>query len=349
MSTVHIVIVNYRTADMVLDCLASLAPMAAERRGLRVTVVDNASPDDSAQRLRTGIDGEGYGAWCDLLVSDGNLGFAGGNNAAIRRVLGSAEPASYIWLLNPDTVVRPGALDRMVQALDVHAGAGIVGSALEDDRGRVLSGARRRPSALSELNGAARLGLLSRLLAGYVVSQPMRDQAHRCDWVSGASMMVRREVFQRIGLLDEGYFLYYEELDFCERARVAGWEVWHEPAARIVHLEGASTGINEQRRRRPGYWYASRRRFFLKRYGRVGLIVADACWAAGRFSLVLRRLLRLGGSFDGDPIAYSRDLLIGDLRALLGRVRVQSIRSTRGRATASSASPEHQHLCEGES
>jgi hypothetical protein len=155
-------------------------------------------------------------------------------------------------------------------------------------------------------------------------------------------MMVRREVFEQIGLLDEGYFLYFEELDFCERARAAGWEVWHEPRARIVHLEGASTGISQPGRRRPAYWYDSRRRFFLKRYGVRGLIAADVCWAAGRSLLLLRRLLRLGGSTEGDPLKFSRDLLIGDLRSLLRDPTPQ--RMTRGKPAATSRPSEKREV-----
>jgi len=171
---------------------------------------------------------------------------------------------------------------------------------------------------LGELESGAHLGILSRAMIRYMVTPPMQETAHECDWVSGASMMVRREVFEQIGLLDEGYFLYFEEADFCLRARKAGWQIWFVPESRVVHLEGAATGIQQTTRRRPAYWYNSRRRYFIKHLGVTGLILADALWTVGRTSLVLRRLFRLGSGGDGlgDPKWFAFDLLWGDLRSL---------------------------------
>jgi len=138
--------------------------------------------------------------------------------------------------------------------------------------------------------------------------------------------MVRKEVFAAVGLMDEGYFLYFEEADFCRRARAAGFEIWSLPHARIVHREGASTNIGATKERRKAYWYESRRRYFVKAYGVTGLIVADAFWAVGRLSLAARRLLRLGGDCSSDPARFAGDLLLGDLKAVLtGRAR--SVRS----------------------
>jgi GT2 family glycosyltransferase len=157
------------------------------------------------------------------------------------------------------------------------------------------------------------------MLQRHVVSETPRDDAHACDWVSGASLVVRREVVEDIGLMDEDFFLYFEEVDFCWRAKKAGWAIWYVPAARVLHLEGASTGIRATARRRAAYWYDSRRRFFIKHYGVAGLVLADVMWAAGRLSFLLRCLLRLGGKgFAADPKWYMWDLLVGDLRALVG-------------------------------
>ena len=148
-------------------------------------------------------------------------------------------------------------------------------------------------------------------------------------------MMLRREVIEQIGLMDENFFLYFEEVDYCRRARTAGWSVWYLPESRVVHLEGASTGIQVGAKRRAGYWYASRRRFFIKHQGIAGLLAADALWALGRLSYLLRRLFRLGRfGVDNDPKWFMFDLLAGDLRALLtgqthaqaGAMRRQGIR-----------------------
>lgn len=314
--TVCIVITNYRTGELVVECLRSLTAEVERVPGTRVIVVDNASPDDSVERIRAAIRAEGWSGWASLMPLDRNGGFAFGNNAAIRAVLAAAEPPAYVFLLNPDTVARPGAVGALVEFMEAHADVGIAGSRLEDPDGQVQSSAHRVHSPLTELENGARLGIVSRLLANRIVSPPVQDTPHRCDWVSGASMIVRREVIESIGLMDEGYFLYFEEVDFCDRAQQAGWACWYLPDSRVVHDEGRSTGIRKVGVRRPQYWYDSRRRFFLKTYGVAGLLAADALWALGRASLLLRRRLGLGGDVTGDPRSFALDLLWGDLKAL---------------------------------
>jgi GT2 family glycosyltransferase len=124
-------------------------------------------------------------------------------------------------------------------------------------------------------------------------------------------------VLEQIGPMDEGFFLYFEEVDFCCRARRAGWSVWFVPESRVVHLEGSATGIRATKRRRPKYWYDSRRRFFVKYYGITGLLAADALLTLGRLSFFIRRCLRLGGRAGHDPKRFMLDLLLGDLQAIL--------------------------------
>jgi GT2 family glycosyltransferase len=318
---VRVVIVNYRAAPLVAECLRSLAANRSGASAFRVEVVDNHSLDGSADAISALVRQESWSAWVTVIAAPRNGGFAYGNNVGIRAALASPE-TEYVLLLNPDTVVRPGALDALVAFMDAHPRAGIAGSALEDAKGARDCSAHNTPSPLGELEGSARAGPLSRLLRRHAVSPPVQDVRHRCEWVSGASFMVRRQVVEEIGLLDEGFFLYFEEVDYCVRARCAGWEVWYVPESRVVHFEGSSTGIGERARRRPSYWYASRRRFFAKHYGIAGLVVADALWALGHASLRARRLLGLGaGGGTQDPPGMAADLLWGDLRALVrGRV-----------------------------
>jgi hypothetical protein len=314
----RVVIVNYRTPELAIDCLESLMQDLGSS-GATVTVVDNASGDHSAEVL--GAAAERSGSGIQFIPAPRNGGFAYGNNIGIRAALD--DPATcYVLLLNPDTIVRAGALRALIDFMDAHPRAGIAGSALESAAGERDLSAHNTPSPLGEFEGSARAGVLTRLLRRYAVSVPVEDRQQRCEWVSGASLVVRREVFESIGLFDEGFFLYFEEVDYCLRAREAGWEVWYVPESRVVHLEGASTGIRHTARRRPDYWYASRRRFFAKHYGLVGLAVADVLWAIGHASL--RARLALGfkrGSFAQDPPGMAADLLWGDLKAFLqGRV-----------------------------
>ncbi|WP_225938200.1 glycosyltransferase family 2 protein [Leptothermofonsia sichuanensis] len=279
-----VVIVNYRTADLTIHCLRSLVPEIPTLPGMQVVVVDNASGDGSAEKIAGAIATEGWSDWATLLPSDVNGGFAWGNNLAIRPVLQSPYPAPYYLLLNPDTEVRPHALKTLVTFMEDHPDVGIAGSGIEAGDGTPWRFAFRFPSILSELDDGLRLGIVSRLLARWVVTQAMTDQPQPVDWLPGASMMIRRQVFDTIGLMDEGYFLYYEETDFCLQAKRAGWSCWYVPQSRIMHIAGQSTGVSSHTtplKRQPQYLFDSRRRYFVKNHGWFYAAIADIVWALG--------------------------------------------------------------------
>ncbi|HEX4589791.1 MAG TPA: glycosyltransferase family 2 protein, partial [Gemmataceae bacterium] len=290
-----VVIVNYRTADLTIDCLRSLAGEAAALPGLRAVVVDNASGDGSAQRLAAAV--REY-PWASFQPLAGNHGFAAGNNAGLKPALSADQPPQYILLLNPDTAVRPGGVHELLRFLEAHPDVGLVGPRLEDPEGTPQRSAFRFPTVLGELENGTRLGLLTRALSRYVVAPPVPVEACRSDWLSGACLLVRREVFEAVGLLDEGYFLYFEEVDFCRRAADAGWPCWYVPSARVVHRVGSSTGWTTTRRR-PGYWFASRRRYLRRHLGAGKTLLADVLWTTGYASYRLRRPIQ--GKPDTDP------------------------------------------------
>jgi GT2 family glycosyltransferase len=297
-----IVIVNYRTADLTLDCLESLCNEVGTVPSTRVAVVDNASGDDSVTRIEAAVHGRGWGGWATIQPLSENGGFAAGNNAAIRPALAGTEPPRYVLLLNPDTVVRPGALRALVDFLEGRSDVGIVGGRLEDPDGTPQRSAFRFPTILGELEGGLRFGPASRILARWVSAPAVPSGPGPIDWVAGACMIIRREVFEAIGLMDEGYFMYFEEVDFCHRARRASWPCWYFPPARVVHLVGRSSGVTDPRaarKRRPGYWFRARRRYFLKNHGRVATLLADLAWSLGYASFRLRRLVQRKP--DNDP------------------------------------------------
>lgn len=293
---IAIVIVNYRTAQLTIDCLASIH---ADRQGaypLRVIVADNDSQDGSLECLAAAIAQNDWGSWVSLRPLPRNGGFAYGNNRVIAEVLRGPQPAEYLWLLNPDTLVRRGATAALADFLADHPEVGIVGSRLEEADGTPQVSAFRDHSVISELLDGMRLGILDACLAKWLVAPPATAITPvPTDWVSGASLMVRREVLTQIGLLDEGFFMYYEEVDLCLRARRAGWQCWHVPASRVAHFTGAasaSPASGGRERRRPHYWFASRRRFFGKHYGKLTLMLADCAWMAGRSSWLLRNYIQ---------------------------------------------------------
>lgn len=304
-----IVIVNYRTADLTIDCLRSLEPEVCGLAKTRVAITDNGSPDDSPARIAAAVASHGWQDWATFVPLARNGGFAYGNNEAIRPALAGPSPPEYVLLLNPDTVMRPGALRPLLDFAAEHPRAGIIGSRLEDPDGTPQSSAFRFPSLLGEVENALRLGLATRLLHRWCVAPPPAAACHQTDWVAGASMLIRREVFDEIGLLDEGYFMYFEEVDFCRRARAAGWTCWYEPASRVVHLVGQASGVTDPklRRRRPAYWFESRRRYFLGHHGWAYAALSDAAWAAAYAAWRCRRFVQR--KTDRDPPRLLSDFL----------------------------------------
>ena len=307
---VLVVIVNYRSAELTVDCLRSLTPERAAVPGLRVVVTDNASPDDSVAKLRAATaDLE----WVTVQPLERNGGFAYGNNGAIRPALAATPRPDYVLLLNPDTVVRPGGVAELVRFMESHPAAGLAGSRLEDPDGTPQVSAFRFHTAANEFERGVRLGVVSRMLRKHVVAPPVPSHSTECDWVAGASLIVRPAVFDAAGLMDEQYFMYFEEVDFCLAARRAGWPCWYVPASRVVHLVGAVSQMSDSRKhrkRRPAYWFESRRRYFVKNHGRLSAAAADAAFLAGYSLFRLRRAVQRKADTDpprmwADSVAHS--------------------------------------------
>lgn len=274
---VMVVIVNYRTPQLTVDCLKSLESEVNILPNLRVVVSDNDSADGSDIIIMAAIKEAGW-SWAEFLPLERNGGFAYGNNFPIRRALSGNALAPYVLLLNPDTVVLPGAISTLVSFMEQHPEAGIVGSRLQDPDGTPQRSAFRFHTFWSEIDAGLRLDIVHKLLDRWVVAPPVVDNPCQTDWVAGASMMVRRQVFEEIGLIDEGYFMYYEEMDFSLQANKAGWLCWYVPDSRVIHLVGQSSGVTntkKPRKRQPKYVFDSRRRYFIKNYGWLYLLIAD--------------------------------------------------------------------------
>ena len=295
MTDLLIVIVNYKTPGLTIDCLRSLEPEIAAVPSTRVVVTDNLSGDDSVQQISAAIAANNWGSWATLMPLPRNGGFAYGNNEAIRPALEGSDPPRYVFMLNPDTLVKPGALRTMLDFLDANSKVGIAGTRVVNEDETVRRSAFRFHTAASELEGGLRLGVVTKLLSDKVVAQPIPTAACEVDWVSGASMFVRREVFKDVGLLDECYFMYFEETDFCLRARRKGWTCWYVPTASIVHLVGQASGVTGTKKnvkRRPRYWFDSRRHYFMANHGPMTVLLADLAWATSfGLSSIWRRLM----------------------------------------------------------
>ncbi len=273
---VAIAIVSYRSAELAINCLRSIAAeRSTPEMRIRVVIVDNASGD--APAISEAIDANSWSSWVTLVRAPRNGGFAYGNNLAFRGALDDGSP-DYFHLLNPDTLVRPRAIGALVRFLEAHPDVGIAGSSFENLDGSDWPIAFRFPSIMSEIESGLQLRLATRLLRRSVAAVKMSSVPQPIDWVPGASMMIRRAVFDAIGGLDESYFLYFEETDFCFRAKNAGFSTWYVPESRIMHIAGQSSKVTERDvalKRLPSYWFESRRRFFVVSYGAAYATAVD--------------------------------------------------------------------------
>lgn len=228
-------ILNWNTAHELKRCLSSV--LGAHRDGplLEVVVADNASTDGSTEMVRRQF------PQVALMENHTNLGFAAGHNRAI-----AASSGRYVLLLNADTVVHEGALTALVEAADAHPRAAAVGPRLLNADGSLQYSCRRFPRLAYGLFRKAPLGRLlpeNRFNREYLMRDLNHSRAQSVDWVSGAAFLMRREAIEQIGLLDEGYYMYCEDVDWCYRARRAGWQVLYAPQAVVTHLHGRSTDM----------------------------------------------------------------------------------------------------------
>lgn len=310
-----IIIVSWNVRDLLAGCLdsiaGSMAAAQADPRALNVEVivVDSGSSDGSAALVR-----EQY-AWVRLIAETDNIGFTRGNNKALEMAQGRC-----LFLLNPDTVVHGDALRVMVEYLDAHPEAGIVGPRVLNADGSTQSTRRRFPTLLTAifestwLQGYAPRRVLDRF---YVTDQP-DDGTFEVDWVQGCALMARREVYDQIGGLDTGYVMFSEELDWCRRAKAAGWRVVYLGQANITHYGGKST--EQVQANKHIYFQQSKIRYFRKFHGRG-------------FALALRVFLLL--SYIIQVITEGAKALLGSKRGLRRarmRTYLQVIRALAGGA-----------------
>lgn len=243
---VSIIIVNWNTRELLAECLRSVEGCKLKVEGHRsstfnlqssmeVIVIDNASADGSAARVR-----ERFPA-VRLIENAANVGFAAANNQGIREASGR-----YVVLLNPDTEVAPGALETLAAFMDAHPRAGACGPRLLNADGTLQPSAHPMLTPGREL---WRLIFLDRLMPRATYPMHRWDPAtpRHVEAIKGACLMLRRAALDQVGLLDEGYFMYTEEVDLCHRLALAGWELWWEPRADVVHYgEGSSKQAREE-------------------------------------------------------------------------------------------------------
>ena len=285
--TLVISIINFRTGDLTLNCVRSVLSDLGDIPA-RVIVVDNRSDDGSADRIADWIAAQEPPVPVTLVRSATNSGFSGGHNQGI-----AAVRAEFYLVLNSDALTRPGFFATMLEAARADPQAGIFAPRLEYEDGTQQISCFRFPGPASELIRGAATGPVTRVLARHDVPLAMPPAPDRIGWASFACILLRGAMIAAIGPMDEGYFLYFEDTEYCWRARRAGWRIVHVPEARAVHFRGGSAPVKalaRQNKRLPAYYYASRTRFFHRAYGWHGLMAANALWCIGRGIAHLRRL-----------------------------------------------------------
>jgi GT2 family glycosyltransferase len=279
-----IVIVSWNTCSLLHECLrtlkAEIGRSAFNESDVAVFVIDNDSSDGSPDMVQR------EHAWVILERNSKNLGFAAANNQALRAV-----DAEFVLLLNPDTEVIPGVIDRLIGFLNEHPRAGVVAPQLLSTDGSIQKSCRAFPTfsgMLSELLGFSRLFPKTEKFREYKMLDWNHDDERQVDQPEGACLLIRKQTLAQVGLLDEGYFMLFEEVDWCYRAKQAGWEIWFTPKAQVVHHYGQS--IKQVKARMILSSHRGLYRFWHKHY-RKGRWYLDAIAYLGLMSLAGLRIV----------------------------------------------------------
>jgi GT2 family glycosyltransferase len=284
---VSIVIVSFNTKEVTRQCLEHVQRHAT---GIRheVFVVDNASTDGSADMVQVEF------PWVQLIRLDKNRGFAGGNNPAMEKASGR-----YVLLLNSDAFLAESVLEKTIQYMEDHPAIGVLGCKLTDPDGTMQPSARMLPGPFNKvlhITGLAARFSKSKFFGRVDYTWWDHSQPKPVGWVVGAYFLIRRETMEAIGVLDERYFLYFEEIDYCLSARRAGWEVVFYPHASVIHLGGQSsvkTGerVSSKGRQMIAIRITSEYRFYRKLYGRLHVLLAAGIELTWNAAVYLRNAL----------------------------------------------------------
>lgn len=297
MPSLGIVIVNYRTPDMLHDCLRSI--FMSEDVSPSVCVVDNASNDSSAAMVRRDF------PQVTLFVQPRNQGYAFANNIGLQHfgfsartdATGNSTAPDYILLLNPDTLLPPTALAQMIAFMEERPQCGAAGPRLIRADGSLDKACRRSfPSpevSLWRLTGLSKLFPKHKRFGRYNLTYLDEDQTTEVDSVVGAFMLMRREALQQAGLLDDVFFMYGEDLDLAYRIKQAGWQIWYHAAVTVMHYKGSSS--KQVSSQSIFHFYDAMRIFHRKHYRQslpqpLNVAIESAIWALCRLMLVRNAL-----------------------------------------------------------
>lgn len=321
MARIAVIIVNYNTWELTLAGAESVLARGHGAHEVSLHIVDNNSPGGDGAKIAEEIAARGWQDKLDFLPETENHGFGRGNNLVLRALAAQSPAPDYVFLLNPDAKLENEAVAILADFLDANPEVGMVGASIRlPSSEEPVTASFRFPGIASTFESAACFGPVTRLLEHKAARLPPDAPAGPVDWVAGAAVMARFEAWAALEFFDPEFFLYYEEVDLMLRAARAGWGCWYVPQARVIHAEGAATGVKSgaetRARRKPAYWYASWRHYFVKNHGRAYTLALALAWivAAGLNALVSPILRR-------PPVApqhFLRDFWSMAIRPLLG-------------------------------
>lgn len=285
--SLDVVIVSYRCRELLRVCLTSLREHPPSRP-MSVYVIDNGSGDGTVEMVAEEF------PEVHLTAAGRNLGFSAANNLAIARSSGD-----YVLVLNPDTRVSAGALDALLALMDAQPTIGICGCRLERDDGSFDHAAKRSfPTSLSALGHFTGIGRRATAPGRLAAYRAPDVEAGPVDAVNGAFMLMRRRALKEVGLFDEGYWMYMEDLDLCYRFAQAGWKTWYEPSVTVLHRKWGCSGHPRSPRLNVAF-HAGMARFYRKHYAPDRSWLANVvvyCGIAAKLALSLIRSTAVRGA-----------------------------------------------------
>ena len=301
-----VVIGNYGAADFIITHLNKTLKEVEAFSAARIYIADNRSPGGDFDLLKDHVTAHALQERVTIIDTGGNLGFAGGNNAAFA-AFGDFQP-DLIFMMNPDAWPEPGALTRLAQTLATHPDAAIAAPRIVDEHGVTAVSYFKFPSIIDQFISEPELAFLHRLTSWKLLDLDTAITPIETDWVSGAAFMLRASAAANPPM-DDGYFLYFEETDMMRTLASNDWRILIEPAARVVHIGGLTTGAGKDPRdkRLPVHWYNSWRRYFVKQYGHVGAFLAALLKVFGISLYYLKQ--KLSGRPIYRPKRYLRDFI----------------------------------------
>ncbi len=308
-ANVAIITVTYNSETFIEEYLSSIAEFLQNKHH-QLVIVDNASHDSTCSIIEKFATTNGLSNNIQIIPLTENVGFGKGCNKGAN--IAKENQATHLWFLNPDTKIFPGSGEELL-SLITEGKTDFAGSVLLNNKSQPRSGAYRFPKLLNIILSNLKLGFLDRMFKKHITAIPIQNDPYKADWLTGASFMTTTKCFSNLKGFDPFYFLYFEEVDLFYRAKKAGHRVCTTPESKVFHISGASTGMNNHKKaqkRRPKYWFESRRHFYIKNFGYCYFAIIDSAFVLTHLAWrarakIQRKDLNTPPHFLRDIIAHS--------------------------------------------